>query len=99
MHRARSSFSTSSKPKIQNRFSMPGPISSFTPTESLSERRLADPSLPVPPRKKRVIVTGGSGKLGRWVVREMVDHGWEVFNGAYRDEILPWIGYNGHHAT
>jgi hypothetical protein len=68
---------------------MPGPISSFTPTESLSERRLADPSLPVPPRKKRVIVTGGSGKLGRWVVREMVDHGWEVFNGAYetrRDE-------------
>ncbi|RSH93306.1 hypothetical protein EHS25_007660 [Saitozyma podzolica] len=59
---------------------MPGPISSFTPTESLSERRLADPSLPVPPRKKRVIVTGGSGKLGRWVVREMVDHGWEVFN-------------------
>ena len=73
---------------------MPGPISSFTTTESLSERRLADPSLPVPPRKKRVIVTGGSGKLGRWVVREMVDHGWEVYNGASGGETITWTGYN-----
>lgn len=53
---------------------------SFTQTEALSERRLADPKLPVPERKKRVVITGGSGKLGRWVVRDMVDHGWEVYN-------------------
>jgi NADPH:quinone reductase-like Zn-dependent oxidoreductase len=61
---------------------MSAPVASFTATEALSERRLVDPSLPVPERKKRVIVTGGSGKLGRWVVREMVDHDWEVYNSA-----------------
>jgi len=59
---------------------MANPISSFTATEALSERRLLDPSLPVPPKKKRVVITGGSGKLGRWVVREMVEHGWEAYN-------------------
>ncbi|WWC65829.1 uncharacterized protein I303_108451 [Kwoniella dejecticola CBS 10117] len=53
---------------------------SFTSREALSERRLQDPSKPAPQRKKRVIVTGGSGKLGRWMVREMVEHGWEVWN-------------------
>ena len=57
--------------------------SSFTSTEALSERRLVDPSKAVQGRKKRVIVTGGSGKLGRWVVREMVEHGWQVFNGTF----------------
>ncbi len=28
----------------------------------------------------RVVVTGGSGKLGRAVVRELLDHGWDVIN-------------------
>ncbi|MEO3750103.1 NAD(P)-dependent oxidoreductase [Streptomyces sp. B6B3] len=28
----------------------------------------------------RVVVTGGSGKLGRAVVRELLDHGWDVVN-------------------
>ena len=28
----------------------------------------------------RVVVTGGSGKLGRAVVAELVAHGWEVLN-------------------
>jgi len=52
-------------------------IASFTKDHTLSERSLADKNRE---RKKRVVVTGGSGKLGRWVVREMVDHGWEVYN-------------------
>ncbi|WVF68277.1 hypothetical protein IAT40_003042 [Kwoniella sp. CBS 6097] len=54
--------------------------SSFTPQEALSERRLMDPSKPSPQLQKRVVVTGGSGKLGRWVVREMVNAGWNVWN-------------------
>ncbi len=61
---------------------MASPIASFTKTESMGERRLLDPKQAAEQRKKRVIVTGGSGKLGRWVVREMVEHGWEVFNGS-----------------
>ncbi len=28
----------------------------------------------------RVVVTGGSGKLGRACVADLVDHGWEVVN-------------------
>lgn len=28
----------------------------------------------------RVVVTGGSGKGGRWVVRELREHGWDVLN-------------------
>ncbi len=58
-------------------------ISSFTKTEALSERRLMDPKLAAEKKKPRCIITGGSGKLGRWVVREMVEHGWEVVNGVY----------------
>lgn len=30
--------------------------------------------------KKRVIVTGGSGMAGKWVVKDLVDHGYEVVN-------------------
>ena len=28
----------------------------------------------------RIVVTGGSGKGGRWVVRELREHGWDVLN-------------------
>ncbi|MCW5851430.1 MAG: NAD(P)-dependent oxidoreductase [Anaerolineae bacterium] len=28
----------------------------------------------------RILVTGGSGRVGRWVVRELVEHGYEVVN-------------------
>ncbi|OCF41260.1 hypothetical protein I317_04918 [Kwoniella heveanensis CBS 569] len=54
--------------------------SSFTAQEALSERRLMNPANPPLERQKRVVVTGGSGKLGRWVVREMVNAGWNVWN-------------------
>jgi hypothetical protein len=63
-------------------------IASFTDTAALSERALRDASRPVPEKKKRVVVTGGSGKLGRWVVREMVNHGWEVYNSKYRGRFV-----------
>lgn len=29
---------------------------------------------------KRVVVTGGSGKAGKWVVRDLVEHGYQVLN-------------------
>jgi len=29
---------------------------------------------------KRIVVTGGSGKAGRAVVRDLVEHGYEVLN-------------------
>src|SRR4051812_32739063 len=29
---------------------------------------------------KKIVVTGGSGKAGRAVVRELLDHGYEVLN-------------------
>ena len=28
----------------------------------------------------RVVVTGGSGKLGRFAVAELLEHGWSVVN-------------------
>jgi nucleoside-diphosphate-sugar epimerase len=28
----------------------------------------------------KVVVTGGSGKAGRWIVREFLEHGYEVLN-------------------
>ncbi len=40
-----------------------------------------------------VAVTGGSGKLGRAVVRELVDHGWDVVNldvSASTDPVAPF---------
>ena len=58
-------------------------IASFTKTQALSQRRLLDPKLAAAQQRKKVLVTGGSGKLGRWVVRDMVEHGWEVCNGVY----------------
>lgn len=64
---------------MSNSQSTSGPIHSFDTTRALSEARLQDPNVRQE-RKKRVVVTGGSGGLGRWVVREMVDHGWEVYN-------------------
>jgi nucleoside-diphosphate-sugar epimerase len=30
--------------------------------------------------KKRIIVTGGSGMAGKWVVKDLVDNGYEVLN-------------------
>lgn len=32
---------------------------------------------------KKVVVTGGSGLLGRWVVMEFVEQGYEVINSRY----------------
>jgi len=31
-------------------------------------------------KKKRIAVTGGSGKAGKWIVKELLDHGYEVLN-------------------
>lgn len=64
-----------------HRSKMSAPVASFTKEHTLSERSLKDNNRA---RKKRVLVTGGSGKLGRWVVREMVEHGWEVYNREYQ---------------
>jgi nucleoside-diphosphate-sugar epimerase len=30
--------------------------------------------------KKRIAITGGSGKAGKWIVKEMLDHGYDVVN-------------------
>ncbi len=43
---------------------------------------------------KRVVVTGGSGKLGRAVVRDLVEHGYAVINVdavPSRDDLCPFI--------
>src|SRR5690554_4524394 len=29
---------------------------------------------------KRIVVTGGSGKAGRWVIKDLVEHGYDVLN-------------------
>ena len=50
---------------------------SFTKDRSLGE---AVRDLP----KRRVAVTGGSGKLGRSVVAHLSANGWEVINVDYR---------------
>ena len=43
---------------------------------------------------KKVVVTGGSGKAGRAVVRDLVDHGYEVLNvdvAPSRDLLAPFL--------
>ncbi|KZT37800.1 NAD(P)-binding protein [Sistotremastrum suecicum HHB10207 ss-3] len=48
-------------------------------------------------QKKRVVVTGGSGKLGRATVRELASHGWDVINFD-RVPPPPSTGENGEGA-
>ena len=47
---------------------MASQISSFTQKQAMSERRIMDPSKPQAEAKKRVLVTGGSGKLGSFLL-------------------------------
>lgn len=47
--------------------------SSFTEKLALGEAKRG-------PNKRRVIVTGGSGKLGRSTVQYLADEGWEVIS-------------------
>lgn len=45
-------------------------------------------------KKKKVVVTGGSGMLGRWVVKHFVEHGYEVLNVDTRhpeEELCPTL--------
>ncbi|MBD3919432.1 NAD(P)-dependent oxidoreductase [Paenibacillus sp. PR3] len=47
--------------------------------------------------KKKVVVTGGSGMLGRWVVRHFVEQGYEVLNVDTRlpeEELCPTLIVN-----
>ena len=37
----------------------------------------------------RIVVTGGTGKAGRWVVRDLRDHGHEVLNVDARHDGSP----------
>lgn len=37
-------------------------------------------SVPVPALTRRILVTGGSGKAGHWVVRHLVEEGYDVVN-------------------
>ncbi|GFN33928.1 NAD-dependent epimerase/dehydratase family protein [Paenibacillus xylaniclasticus] len=44
--------------------------------------------------KKKVVVTGGSGMLGRWVVKHFLEHGYEVLNVDNRqpeEELCPTL--------
>ena len=38
---------------------------------------------------KRMIVTGGSGKVGRWVVRHLLEEGYDVVNFDVRPHADP----------
>ena len=78
------------------------PVHSFDKNTALSEARLSARPSQLDERKKRVVVTGGSGGLGRWVVRAMVDHGWDVYNCGsrsllYRSTVTPARSAS-HHA-
>ena len=75
-------------------------IASFTKEHTLSERSIKENNRE---RKKRVVVTGGSGRLGRCVVREMAEHGWEVYNRTFtlpvasNTTLTPqWISFDLH---
>lgn len=52
---------------------MTSSASSFTDQLALGEAKRG-------PNKRRVIVTGGSGKLGRSTVKCLADEGWEVIS-------------------
>lgn len=48
-------------------------------------------------KKKKVVVTGGSGMLGRWIVRHFVEQGYEVLNVDTRlpdEELCPTLIVN-----
>jgi NAD(P)-dependent dehydrogenase (short-subunit alcohol dehydrogenase family) len=49
------------------------PQASFTDKLALGEAKRGE-------NKRRVVVTGGSGKLGRSTVRYLADEGWEVIS-------------------
>ncbi|HZG57172.1 NAD-dependent epimerase/dehydratase family protein, partial [Paenibacillus sp.] len=40
---------------------------------------------------KKVVVTGGSGLLGAWVVKEFLEHGYEVLNADVRRSTEPGV--------
>lgn len=43
-------------------------------------------------QKKRIIVTGGSGKAGKWIVKDLLDNGYEVLNLDFKrpeEELCP----------
>ena len=45
-------------------------------------------------RSKKIVVTGGSGKAGRACLKDLIGHGYEVFNVdnvAPREELCPFI--------
>lgn len=62
------------------------PVASFTDSYTLAERHLLPDQAhikdgyPEPDTRKKVVVTGGSGKLGRWVVKDLSENGWTVIN-------------------
>lgn len=36
---------------------------------------------------KKIVVTGGNGRLGPWIIRELLDHGYEVLNVDLRQPV------------
>ncbi len=61
--------------------------------ESLINKRrsiLANPNNTM--QNKRIIVTGGSGKTGPWIIKHLIEEGYEVINVDNRmpsEEALP----------
>jgi nucleoside-diphosphate-sugar epimerase len=66
--------------------------SSFTDKLALGEAKRGE-------NKRRVVVTGGSGKLGRSTVKYLADEGWEVISVDTRRPIgTSEDGKSGHDA-